>query len=107
MPSLMRSSRARPSSVIAVEAARAFGGMLPLPDDEPALLQPPQQRIDRVRIHRQQAGAERLDPRHQAGAVVGPVRQQMKDQDREDRLGLDRAPEDLFGRAGRLVTHIR
>ena len=73
--------------------------------DEPALLEPPQQRIDRVGVNREDA-AEGGDPLHQAVAAVGLGVQHLQDQGRKDGLRLDLPGEDavapqLGGEVGR------
>ena len=73
--------------------------MLPLSLDQAPLLQVAQQRVDRVRVDRDDAVGDRLDLLDQAVAVGGLAGDQVQDEQREDVAAADLAAEHVH-RAG-------
>src|SRR4029079_3036339 len=71
------------------------GGVLPLALDQPARLEVPEQRIDRVGIHRDHAVRDVLDLLDQPIAVGGLALDQMQDKQREYGAAPDLPAEDV------------
>ena len=90
-----------------VVAAGAPLRVLPLALDQPAPLELAQQRVHRVRVHRQHAGRHRPDALHQLVAVARPLVDQVQDEQRQDRAPAQLAGERVLRLRGQERRRLR
>src|SRR5919112_3087264 len=82
-----------------VEATAPRVGPLPRALDVPLLLEPPEKRVDRIRRDAHRAGADLLDPTHDAVPVRGLFPHDVQNKQRKHVPRLDLAQEDILRRS--------